>query len=348
VVASGELGVRITQPAPGARLTPGTLVDVAGVLTVGAEPVTLKLTGVDGLGCVPVPAQELELVSTGKREETSWRFTGVPVGESGGTFKVTWKTGRLTGKVETSYDSPLVCTDCPPVQITEPTPEDVLEPYALAVLVSGSVTAGQSTPLLFSQDAAGHRLDIPLPLAQANPFTGRIIPVKPGLARVGVQVDSAGGSRTCSRVLTAVAASTPLSAHLSWEGVDADLDLVVVPPGRGYTAGACRARTTQAGCTVPTGDRLAPGPEAVLVDTLSQGTWGVMVLAVPGSEGPVRAVATVLAQGEVLGQSTPRELDPRTAQAWVVARVNVTAAGPLVEWLDSVVDEAPAGPPETW
>ncbi|MBI5498247.1 MAG: hypothetical protein HY904_24810 [Deltaproteobacteria bacterium] len=348
VTAEGNLVVDITEPQDGRTFAPGEVLAVAGTVTVGGDPVTVQLGGVDGLGCTPVEPQTQQLLSEGALRAAPFRFEGVVAGEGGGTLEVRASAATREAVAERHYGSAVACADCGRIVLDSPPPSSALEPYALGVTLSGSVTGAVTTPLLFSITESGARLELPLVTGAGGAFTTRLVPLAPGRNRAGVRVTGVSGARECSRIVDAEGASTPLSVHLSWEGVDADLDLVLVPPGGRYSVGACRAGADTAGCSVPTGDRRAPGPEAVLVDNLSDGTWGVVVLSIPAPEGPVRAVVQLLQAGAVLGSWGPRVVDPRVAEVWVPAVLQVQAGSVLVEGLDRVQESPPGGAPADW
>lgn len=344
---SGPLELRIVTPANGQQLTPGETVDVEGTVMMGGEPVLLTLGGTDGLQCTPVFPQTQELLPTGKREQVTFRFPGLVVGQGGGRVEVKAAVGLQESRAENVYASAITCPDCPAITLEEPA-NAPLAPYALAAPLAGQVAAGPGTTTLFSLSQEGVRFSLPLTLGQGGAFSRRVVPVLPGNSTVGVQYDGPTGSRVCLRHVSATAGATPLAAHASWDGASADLDLLVVPPGDTAARGACRAKARVPGCTIPTQDRAAPGPEAVLVDTLEDGAWGVLVLAVPGNEGPVRAVVTLTLDGDVVEQLGPRSMDPRLAEVWMVARVVVQGGTPAVDVLDQVLAQAPGGPPDTW
>jgi hypothetical protein len=346
--APGLLELRITAPTNGQQLSPGDIMTVEGTVMLGTDVVVLEVSGTDGLECAPVRPQVLELSPTGRRERATFRFPDVVVGQGGGRVAVKATAGLLEDQTENVYASGVTCPDCPAITLEEPV-NGPLPPYALASPILGQVDGIPGTTTLFSESGNGVTFRIPLVLGASGVLSRRVVPVLPGASRVGLMFEGPTGTRTCYRHVTATAAATPLAAHLSWDGDTADLDLLVIPPSATPSRGACRTRATVAGCSAPTPERTAPGPEAILVDTLGDdGAWGVAVLGIPGVEGPVRAVVTLTVDGEVVEQLGPRTLDPRLPESWLVGRVLVTGGVRVVEVLDTVVAQLPGGPPDTW
>ena len=322
--------------------------DVSGTVTLGTGLAVVSLGGVDGVGCSPVPPMSVEVLASPRREPQPFVFSGVPVGEGGGYFSVSvlaHSADVLPQRI--TYSSGVLCSDCPPVRLEAPAPDSRLPALAMGAVVTGTVTGATRAPLLFRSAENGTVLEVPLPVG-ASAFS-RVVPLLPGMSTVGVRVESAGGgTRACRRYAVADPGAAPLSAHLSWEGRTADLDLVVVPPQGRVSQGACRGGAVQAWCVAPPGDQRAPGPEVVQVTQLEDGAWGVGVQTIPGAEGPVRAVVSVVAAGTVLLQLGPTQLDPRVAQAWLAAVVYVDDGAITVGVHDVTVDELPSGTPATW
>ncbi|MEW5849727.1 MAG: hypothetical protein AB2A00_12995 [Myxococcota bacterium] len=343
----GILELAVTEPADGVQVTPGTTVDVAGTVTVDLDPVTLEVAALDNVGCAPAFTQTLQLEPTGQRQAVPFRFTGVAVGEGGGTITARATTRGGEVKRAITYRSPTACNDCPAVRFDEPPPYTLLPDNTLGIIVAGRVEGTLRTPLLISVDPTGAELRLPLAL-EGTTFGGRVLPVSPGDNSVGVEVQGLTGSRRCLRRVTAGQVGAALSAHLSWEGTEADMDLALVPPGERVGSKACMANSRWDGCSFPTRDRTAPGPEAALLSSVEDGVYGVAVLTVPGEEGPVRATTVILGDGAVLTRMGPRNLDPRRNDVWLVARVQVQGGMRRVEVLDRVVPQAPASPPDAW
>jgi hypothetical protein len=123
---------------------------------------------------------------------------------------------------------------------------------------------------------------------------------------------------------------------------------VVVPPGGSATQGACVRLNVPDWCNVPSTEALAPGPDTVEVDSLQDGTWGVLVLAAPSATPTVRAVVTVLRAGVPLLRLGPRTFNGTLGQGWAVARLEVLGTDVRAVSLDQLSQEPPTGAPDTW
>jgi hypothetical protein len=339
--------ITITEPGPGADLPAGGTVTVSGTARFTGGSARLDLSGVDGLGCTPVSPRWVELMPAPGGGAVPFQFQGVEVGEMGGTLEVSSLRLGVVARAQVSYRSGRLCEGCPAVTFSLPTPSVSLARHELAVRISGRVDGALTTPMVFSVDESGREVRWPLGLSGGT-FAGRVVPVSPGDNDVGVEVVSAQGTRRCVRRVAAPGEDAALSVHLSWEGETADLDLVVVPPDRGVGEEDCRPRQEQPWCSFPTRDAVAPGPEAALIPAPGDGSFGVLVLGVPGLEGPVRALCTVMGSGVVLQRVGPTLLDPRAGQVWQAARVNVAGGVVSVEVLDRTLDEPPTGAPDRW
>jgi len=146
----------------------------------------------------------------------------------------------------------------------------------------------------------------------------------------------------------APALDAPLSAHLSWGSDEVDLDLVVVPPSGRVGALACRAGTSAAFCSFPTGDVRALGPEAAHISQLTDGAWGVVVMVLPAEGAATPAAVSITSRGETLWLAGPRVLSAQGPDAWLVARVVVTAGTPRIEPINRVQQGPPTATPDEW
>jgi hypothetical protein len=347
---SAELGppdFEITDPPFNAELEAGGAADVVGVVQVGGEDVTLEIRGMDELGCTPPRPAVVLLPAQERMQGVPFAFSGVAVGEGGGTWTMTAATGTFDVEVVHVYRAGVVCGDCPSVTVAEPDGFAILGRYHAGVLLQARVVAATQPSMIFAVDPLGREWAMPLELGTVD-VEGRVLPVAVGDNAVGVRVEGASAVRRCTRWVRVEPEPAALAAHLTFEGTTSDLDLAVVPTGTRLGSSSCRAGSALAGCTFPTGNRSAPGPEAALLEGLADGVWGVVVLAIPGEEGPVRATASITANGVALGTFGPRLVNPQLAEAWLVARVQVLGGVATAEPLDRVDSAAPEGLPETW
>ena len=350
----------VLEPEPNERFSEGTQrIRLAGEVEMAAAQATVVVTTGGNRGCGTGISRQIVV------ENTSGDLATVPfvlddVFVDPGQVQL-FVRAQVPGASQT-FPVPveIECPGCAQVTVTSPLPNSTGTGLRLNDL-QGSVDRPVQSAI-WRVRGTGGVLDGSLGVTDGGlRFAGANLPLFPGTNRVEVLVTGVGtglGETRCSILVNAgVSVETGLRAILTWDGATSDLDLHLVGDGGRFgdpsTTLSSRSRSPVGFRGVVDDDFDGMGPETLVVSTLPDGDYGLVVEAVFDDQDPgSTAFLRVLYDGQTLtaGPIGPQYLQAIAGDLWVAGVLSVRSGQAAFEPIDGRLMGVmpPTTPPSAW